>query len=137
MDFCGSTTRKYTTALTFTETLSREITSWLGTSITTIRRSTRCICCTSGTRMISPGPRTPEKRPSVNTTPRPYSRRLAGPQRRRGGGGPALAMHEHHALAAGPGEHAAARADHRVAAAGHRPPPRPPDRHHRREQQRP
>jgi hypothetical protein len=44
--FSGSTTRKKTTALTLTETLSREITSCDGTSITT-RRSTRTICCRS------------------------------------------------------------------------------------------
>ncbi|MNC94481.1 hypothetical protein D3C83_113460 [compost metagenome] len=52
----GSTTRKYTTALTFTETLSRVITSCGGTSNTTMRRSTRTICWTPGTMMISPGP---------------------------------------------------------------------------------
>src|SRR5471030_1017925 len=37
--FCGSTTRKYTTAFTLTETLSRVITSCGGTSSTTVRRS--------------------------------------------------------------------------------------------------
>jgi hypothetical protein len=42
--FCVSTTRKYSIASTFKETLSREITSWLGTSITTVRKSTRTIC---------------------------------------------------------------------------------------------
>ena len=74
--FCGSMTRKYTTALTFTETLSREITSWLGTSSTTMRRSTRTICCTPGISTTSPGPLTRQKRPSVKTTARSYSRRM-------------------------------------------------------------
>ncbi|MCY1212827.1 hypothetical protein D9M72_245760 [compost metagenome] len=70
----GSTTRKYTTALTFTETLSREITSCGGTSITTVRRSTLTICCTAGISSTRPGPLTRQKRPSMNTTPRSYSR---------------------------------------------------------------
>src|SRR5213076_3009751 len=42
--FCGSMTRKYTTAFTFTETLSRVITSCGGTSSTTVRRSIFTIC---------------------------------------------------------------------------------------------
>jgi hypothetical protein len=46
-----------------------------GTSITTVRKSTRTICCTNGTKKIKPGPRTREKRPSVNMTPRSYWRR--------------------------------------------------------------
>ena len=54
--FCGSTTRKYTTAFTFTETLSREITSCGGTSRTTVRRSIFTICWITGTRMNHPGP---------------------------------------------------------------------------------
>ena len=70
----GSTTRKYTTALTLTDTLSCEITSCGGTSITTVRRSTRTICWMAGTMMTSPGPFTRQKRPSRNTTPRSYSR---------------------------------------------------------------
>src|SRR6266567_9469019 len=37
------------TAFTLTDTLSREITSWGGTSSTTTRRSMRTICCTIGT----------------------------------------------------------------------------------------
>src|SRR6185437_6561624 len=74
MAFCGSTTRKYTTAFTFTETLSREITSWLGTSSTTVRSSTRTICWMPGIRTTRPGPLTFQKRPSWNTTPRWYSR---------------------------------------------------------------
>jgi len=52
---CGSTTRKYNTALTFTETLSREITSWLGTSSTRVRRSTRTICWMPGTTTRASG----------------------------------------------------------------------------------
>ncbi len=54
--FCGSTTRKYTTAFTLTETLSRVITSWGGTSRTTVRRSTLTICWMIGMRKKSPGP---------------------------------------------------------------------------------
>src|SRR3990170_1673905 len=73
---CGSIARKYTTAFTFTDTLSREITSCGGTSITTMRRSTRTICITPGITMIRPGPLTFQKRPSRNTTPRSYSRRM-------------------------------------------------------------
>ncbi len=42
--FSASTTRKNTTALTFTDTLSREITSCEGTSMVTTRRSTFTIC---------------------------------------------------------------------------------------------
>jgi hypothetical protein len=62
--------------LTFTDTLSREITSWLGTSMTMVRRLTFTICCTIGMSRIRPGPFTPEKRPRVKTTPRSYSRRI-------------------------------------------------------------
>src|ERR1700730_9025301 len=69
----GSTMRKYTTALTFTETLSREITSCLGTSSTITRRSTLRICCTIGATRTRPGPLMPVKRPRVNITPRSYS----------------------------------------------------------------
>src|SRR5512139_1730004 len=76
MDLAGSMTRKYTTALTLTETLSCEITSWLGTSNTTVRRSTRTICWIPGMMITSPGPFTFQKRPSMNTTPRSYSRRM-------------------------------------------------------------
>ena len=74
--FCGSTTRKYTTAFTFTDTLSRVITSCGGTSNTTVRRSTLTICWITGHTTISPGPFTIQKRPSWNTTPRSYSRRI-------------------------------------------------------------
>jgi hypothetical protein len=64
------------TALTLTETLSREMTSWLGTSRTSVRRSTRTIFWTKGIRTMRPGPLTPVKRPSVKITPRWYSRRI-------------------------------------------------------------
>ena len=73
--FSGSTIRKYTTALTLTETLSRVITSCGGTSMTTVRRSMRTICCTAGMSRKKPGPLTFQKRPSMNTTARSYSRR--------------------------------------------------------------
>jgi hypothetical protein len=69
----GSTTRKYTTALTRTDTLSREITSCGGTSITVMRRSTRNMRWISGTSSTRPGPLVPVNRPSVSTTPRSYS----------------------------------------------------------------
>ncbi|MNL53472.1 hypothetical protein D3C87_1767220 [compost metagenome] len=64
------------TAFTLTETLSREMTSWLGTSKTLMRWSTRTICWITGTIRIRPGPLTPVKRPSVKMTPRSYSRRI-------------------------------------------------------------
>src|SRR3972149_2023677 len=73
---CESMTRKNPTALTLTETLSREITSCGGTSITMMRRSTFTIACTPGMMTIRPGPLTFQKRPSMNTTPRSYSRRI-------------------------------------------------------------
>src|SRR3972149_8807396 len=73
---CESMTRKNTTALTLTEKMSREITSCGGTSITMMRRSTFTIACTPGMMMIRPGPLTFQKRPSMNTTPRSYSRRI-------------------------------------------------------------
>ena len=72
----GLTTLKYSTASTFIETLSREITSWVGTSITCVRRSTRTICCRNGASSTRPGPLTWLKRPSVKTTARSYSRRI-------------------------------------------------------------
>ena len=74
--FCGSTTRKYTTALTFTDTLSREIRSCGGMSMTMVRMSTRSMVCSTGIRKIRPGPLTFQKRPSWNTTARSYSRRI-------------------------------------------------------------
>ncbi|MDR9339550.1 hypothetical protein FEO97_05455 [Burkholderia multivorans] len=74
--FSGSTTRKYTTAFTFTDTLSRVITSCAGTSNTTVRRSIRTTCWTIGMISTSPGPLTFQNRPSMNTTPRSYSRKM-------------------------------------------------------------
>ena len=41
---CGPTTLKYATGFTFTDTLSRVITSSDGTSTTIVRKSTRTIC---------------------------------------------------------------------------------------------
>src|SRR3546814_9992824 len=76
MALSGAMTRKYRTALTFTETLSREMTSWLGTSMVTTRKSTRTICCTTGTTKIRPGPLTFVNLPRVNMTPRWYSRNI-------------------------------------------------------------
>src|SRR5690606_31825939 len=64
------------TALTRTDTLSREITSCVGTSITIVRRSTRTICWIPGTTMTMPGPLTFQNRPSRKITPRSYSRRI-------------------------------------------------------------
>ena len=61
----GSTTRKYSTALTFTDTLSRVITSWVGTSSTTMRRSTRTICWMPGMRITRPGPLTLPEAPEL------------------------------------------------------------------------
>src|SRR5438045_6807113 len=69
------------TALTLTETLSREMTSWTGTLSTRTRRSTRTAFCTPGTMNTSPGPRTPAKRPSVKTTKRSYSRSTENPRK--------------------------------------------------------
>ena len=75
IDFWASTTRKNTTAFTLTDTLSREMTSWLGTSRTTTRRSTLTICWIPRTTSTSPGPLTFQNRPSMKTTPRSYSRK--------------------------------------------------------------
>src|SRR5262249_19850341 len=58
---------------TFTETLSRRITSCFGTSSTMTRRSTLIMRWIIGHSRISPGPLMPVKRPSVNATPRSYS----------------------------------------------------------------
>ncbi|MNT56703.1 hypothetical protein D3C72_1940260 [compost metagenome] len=56
--------------------MSREITSCVGTSSTTVRRSTRTTCWMAGITNTSPGPATFEKRPRVNTMPRSYSRKI-------------------------------------------------------------
>ena len=53
------------------------------TSITTMRRSTRTICWMTGIRITRPGPLTFQKRPSLNTTPRSYSRRIFASTRAR------------------------------------------------------
>src|SRR5580658_4300852 len=74
--FSGSTTRKYTTALTLTDTLSREMTSCFGTLSTTVRSSSFFICWIAGKTSRTPGPLTPVNRPSVNITPRSYSLRM-------------------------------------------------------------
>ena len=65
--------RKYTTAFTLTETLSRVMTSCFGTLSTMTRRSTRRMRCSTGQMSTSPGPLMPVKRPTVKTTARSYS----------------------------------------------------------------
>ena len=73
----GSITRKYTTALTFTDTLSRVITSCGGTSSTTVRRLTRTIRSMGANTRITPGPFGPTRSlPSLKITPRSYSGRI-------------------------------------------------------------
>src|SRR3954468_22538336 len=68
----GSLTRKYNTALTFTEMLSRVITSCGGMSSTTTRIDTlRMRASRDGTKM-RPGSRVPVYLPRKNTTPRSY-----------------------------------------------------------------
>src|SRR3990172_9264657 len=69
----GVTTRKYTTALTFTVTLSRVIASCEGTSMVITLRSTFTMRSTNGMRRMKPGPLTPTYRPRRKTTPRSYS----------------------------------------------------------------
>ena len=79
MAFLGSMTRKYTTALTFTVTLSLVITSWEGTSMVTVLRLTRTIFWIPGQRKMIPGPFTPCSMltfPSVKITPRSYCFRI-------------------------------------------------------------
>src|SRR5579871_1306909 len=49
------------------------MTSWGGTSMTTVRRSTRTICCAAGKTRKMPGPLTAVNRPKVKITPRSYS----------------------------------------------------------------
>src|ERR1700735_2397745 len=68
-----STTRKYSTALTFTVTLSLVITSCGGMSSVTVRRSIRAIRSSTGITKITPGPRYGVSRPRRKTTPRSYS----------------------------------------------------------------
>src|SRR5918997_2613961 len=70
----GSTTLKYTTALTLAGTLSRVITSWGGTSMVTVLRSILTMLSMNGSRMKSPGPLGPPcTRPRRKITPRSYS----------------------------------------------------------------
>src|SRR6185436_8003080 len=72
------------TAFTFTETLSRVITSWGGTSMVMVRRLTLTILSTKGSRSTSPGPEPSPpgfstalaRRPNRKITPRSYSRRM-------------------------------------------------------------
>ena len=49
---------EYSTASTFIETLSCEITSWVGISMTWMRKSTRTISWTKGINSTRPGPLT-------------------------------------------------------------------------------
>jgi hypothetical protein len=51
----GSRTRKYSTAFTFTDTLSLVITSCGGTSMVTVRRSIRTAFSIPGMMSVSPG----------------------------------------------------------------------------------
>ncbi len=69
----GSTTRKNTTALTRTVTLSRVMASWEGTSSVTTRRSTFTMRSMMGMMKNNPGPRAPTRRPKRKITPRSYS----------------------------------------------------------------
>src|SRR6185312_12365714 len=73
MDLPGSTMRKYTTAFTFTDTLSRRITSCFGTSSTMTRRSTFTMRWMMGHTHTMPGPLRGPRRPRKNITPRSYS----------------------------------------------------------------
>ena len=70
----GSVTRMYSTAFTFTETLSRVITSWGGMSNATIRSETRFWLANPAGRKISPGPLVPQNFPRKKVTPRSYCR---------------------------------------------------------------
>lgn len=67
----GSVTRKYTTASTLTETLSRVMPSWVGTGMVTICVLTFRIRSTNGIRNVTPGCRCEGSAlPIRNTTPR-------------------------------------------------------------------
>src|SRR5262249_40079954 len=61
-------------AFTFTETLSLVITSCAGTSMVTVRSPTLTARSRTGISSTSPGPRSPTRSPSRNTTSRSYSR---------------------------------------------------------------
>src|SRR4029453_12862363 len=72
------------TAFTLTDTLSRVITSWGGTSMVMVRRLTLTILSTKGRRRTSPGPEPSPpgfstalaRRPKRKIPPRSYSRRM-------------------------------------------------------------
>src|SRR5512146_1095596 len=80
----ASSTRKKITAFTFTETLSRVITSWGGTSMVMVRRLTFTILSMNGMSRTRPGPEPSPpglkmalaRRPKRKITPRSYSRRM-------------------------------------------------------------
>src|SRR5512142_479717 len=70
-------TRKYTTAETFTETLSRVMMSCCGTSCTIVRSDTRTIVSNGQKMNVNPGPfGVGDSRPSQNVTARSYSFRM-------------------------------------------------------------
>src|SRR4030042_3771913 len=71
--FAGSITLKYTTAFTFTGTLSLVMTSCGGTSMVTVLRSTLIILSTNGIIRNIPGPLVPFNLPNLNITPLSYS----------------------------------------------------------------
>ena len=71
-------TRKKITALTLSDTLSREMTSCGATSMATVRRLTFTILSTKGISRMTPGrwPLLGTSRPRRKTTARSYSRRI-------------------------------------------------------------
>src|SRR4030066_2192420 len=74
--FAGSITLKYTTAFTFTGTLSLVITSCGGTSMVTVLKSTLTILSTKGIIKMIPGPLVAFNLPNLNITPLSYSLRI-------------------------------------------------------------
>ncbi len=80
MDFTGSTRRKYVTAATPMETLSRVMTCCEGIGMVTVRSVTLVIRSASGIMNRIPGSRTLRSRPNRNTTPRWYCRTIATPR---------------------------------------------------------
>jgi hypothetical protein len=76
--------------LTFTETLSRVITSWGGTSIVMVRRLTFTILSMNGISSTSPGPEPSPpglkmaavRRPKRKMTARSYSRRIRNEEKK-------------------------------------------------------
>src|SRR5512140_2634747 len=69
------------TALTFTDTLSRVITSCGGTCSAVMRMSMMIIRSMNGTIHFRPAARTPAKRPRRSTTPCSYSLMIRMPER--------------------------------------------------------